>query len=272
LVRYPSEVRRQFDRDLETRRFCERHGLRVPALYEVDRDAGWAVLEDLGDHDAAATLAATPAADREGLVSALTRPLCALAAIDPRQLPRWNQPLDSSRLRWELAGFELWFVRHRCGRTPSAQLGRWLDRLATTVGSHPQRVCHRDYHLNNLFVLADGSTAAIDFQDVTLGPDTYDLVSLLGERALPRLLAAEGRLKVARTWAENTAATPGWRERSQWTSVQRGLKVIGTFARLELTGTASYGGWLSERCADIWAELDPIGAPDELIEILRPAS
>ena len=39
-------------------------------------------------------------------------------------------------------------------------------------------LCHRDYHSRNL-MLHDGSLYIIDFQDARMGPDTYDLVSLL---------------------------------------------------------------------------------------------
>ena len=39
-------------------------------------------------------------------------------------------------------------------------------------------LCHRDYHSRNL-MLHDGSLFIIDFQDARMGPDTYDLVSLL---------------------------------------------------------------------------------------------
>ena len=39
-------------------------------------------------------------------------------------------------------------------------------------------LCHRDYHSRNL-MLHDGQLYIIDFQDARMGPDTYDLVSLL---------------------------------------------------------------------------------------------
>ena len=39
-------------------------------------------------------------------------------------------------------------------------------------------LCHRDYHSRNL-MLHRGSLHIIDFQDARMGPDTYDLVSLL---------------------------------------------------------------------------------------------
>ena len=39
-------------------------------------------------------------------------------------------------------------------------------------------LCHRDYHSRNL-MLRDDQLFIIDFQDARMGPDTYDLVSLL---------------------------------------------------------------------------------------------
>ena len=39
-------------------------------------------------------------------------------------------------------------------------------------------LCHRDYHSRNLMLRA-GELYIIDFQDARMGPDTYDLVSLL---------------------------------------------------------------------------------------------
>ena len=39
-------------------------------------------------------------------------------------------------------------------------------------------LCHRDYHSRNL-MLHEGELYIIDFQDARMGPDTYDLVSLL---------------------------------------------------------------------------------------------
>ena len=39
-------------------------------------------------------------------------------------------------------------------------------------------LCHRDYHSRNL-MLHEGQLYIIDFQDARMGPDTYDLVSLL---------------------------------------------------------------------------------------------
>ena len=46
------------------------------------------------------------------------------------------------------------------------------------LASEPRVLCHRDYHSRNL-MLHEGRLYIIDFQDTRMGPDTYDLVSLL---------------------------------------------------------------------------------------------
>ena len=53
-----------------------------------------------------------------------------------------------------------------------------VRRSSTELAGEPRVLCHRDYHSRNL-MLHDGSLYIIDFQDARMGPDTYDLVSLL---------------------------------------------------------------------------------------------
>ena len=50
--------------------------------------------------------------------------------------------------------------------------------LAGLLASEPRVLCHRDYHSRNL-MLSAGELYIIDFQDARMGPDTYDLASLL---------------------------------------------------------------------------------------------
>jgi aminoglycoside/choline kinase family phosphotransferase len=268
LARYPHTVRGQLARDLEARKWCVAHGLRVPALLDSDLDAGWVVFEDFGPDDAEISLEKTAAAERSALARRLCGPLATLAKLRPSDLPPWNPPLDRVRLRWELAGFELWFVRHHLKFTPTPAIGRWLDELAAAIDKHPRRVCHRDYHLNNLFVLQDGAVGLIDYQDVLVGPDTYDAVSLLGERALPRLLQEKERAEVQRAWAKHTDVRPGWRERWLLVRAQRALKVLGTFSRLVASGAEPYGSWMNALALETGPELSALGAPTDLVDLL----
>jgi aminoglycoside/choline kinase family phosphotransferase len=268
VVRYPSTVRARLALDLEVRSWCEGHALRVPALLSADLEEGWAVLEDFGEDDAERQLAAAGPEARLELALLAIDPLAALADISPQELPPFNPPLDRARMRWELSGFELWFLGPRCDGRPSAKVGRWLDDLAEEIDAHPKRVCHRDYHLNNLFVLGGGEVGVIDYQDLLVGPDTYDAVSLLEERGMPRLLDERQRLTWRTTWATSTLAAPRWESRWRTVRIQRGLKVLGTFARLTAGGASGYAEWLEELRGILAPLLEAAAAPRELVDLL----
>ena len=92
-------------------------------------------------------------------------------------------------------------------------------------------LCHRDYHSRNLMV-HDGSLYIIDFQDARMGPDTYDLVSLLRDsyvdltdRELDELIAYFLALKRRRRRAD----ADEFRRRFDLMALQRNLKALGTF-------------------------------------------
>jgi aminoglycoside/choline kinase family phosphotransferase len=264
----PGEARRALQRDVEVLRWCADRGLRVPAILDQNILDGWLLLEDLGRDDAERRLRDADPLRRPEMVEHSITPLEILAAIDPHELPRWNRPLDTHRLRWELAGFELWYVRHVRGQRPPASIGEWLDGLAAELSGHPRRVCHRDYHLNNLFFEASGGVAVIDVQDILVGPDTYDAVSMVAERSGLELLDEATRLGWLESWAERTAAAPGWRDRWPRVRLQRGLKVLGTFARLTAAGRPTYREWLDVLARRMVADADELGIPGFLTELL----
>jgi len=268
LVTYPSSVRSELERDLSVFAWCRDRGIRVPDLLAHDLAKGQALLEDLGKLDAEQALVNTPTPGRRNLLSDLLRPLVTLSKIHPEQLPLWNPPLGRTRMRWEMAGFELWYLRHLKGHQPRPRLGRWLDQLALEVGDHPLRVCHRDYHFNNILVTGDQSVRVIDIQDILVGPDTYDIVSLLCDRSASRLLTTEERDEQLASWAETTDATKGWQTRFDAVRLQRGIKVLGTFARFVLTGRRNYEPWLEALSTNLAPRLEAAGAPPETTPIL----
>ena len=267
-VEYPSEDRARLARDLQVAAWLAERGLRLPRVQDADLERGWALLEDFGPDDAEAVLKRSPAAERRAQVSDLMEPLVRLAEVVPGDLPPWNAPLDRSRLRWELAGWELWWVLYRRGRRPSPATNAWLDDLVGRVATHPRRVCHRDFHVNNLYLLPGGAVGVIDAQDVLVGPDSYDIASLLGERALPGLLGAGQSAACVAEWSDRTGAAPGWRQRFAETSLQRGLKVIGTFARLVASGRSTYERWLPALVVAVGHLASDDGAPPEAVGLL----
>jgi N-acetylmuramate 1-kinase len=267
-VTYPPDRTDALARDDDVLAWLSGRGFRVPRRLQLVGEPRQLYLEDLGEEDAEQTLRRCDTGQRAELIGRLATPLATLAAIPLDQLPAWNPPLGSERLREELAGFEMWFLGRVTGIAASSDTAHWLDDLAASIGRHPRRVCHRDYHLNNLFFLQSGEIGVIDVQDILIGPDTYDAVSLVGERAFPELIEEQAIREWLAHWAEVTAAESGWKQRMLETRTQRALKVLGTFACLNLAGRRGYSRWMRPLAWRAMPALRDLAAPPELVNTL----
>ena len=94
-------------------------------------------------------------------------------------------------------------------------------------------LCHRDYHSRNL-MLHERRLYIIDFQDARMGPDTYDLASLLRDSYVDHTEARvdeliRGYLKLGGPSQATPEAFAEYRRRFDLMSVQRNLKALGTF-------------------------------------------
>src|SRR5579872_7128498 len=119
----------------------------------------------------------------------------------------------------------------------SALSREWAE-IVDELACEPRVLCHRDYHSRNL-MFHGGRLYIIDFQDARMGPDTYDLASLLrdsyvdiGDRELDDLIAyflALKRRDAAPSATEFGDASVEFRRRFDLMALQRNLKALGTF-------------------------------------------
>jgi aminoglycoside/choline kinase family phosphotransferase len=211
--------------------------LPVPAVLGHSDELGILALEDLGDVTLQAHLGAATATEH----AALYREAVALIAdlqrrgeelASDRYLP-YRIAFDVEKLTWELDFFVRHFVEgYRGVVLPPADrdaLAAEWRAIAAELAAEPRVLCHRDYHSRNL-MLHRGRLHIIDFQDARMGPDTYDLASLLrdsyvdlSDRDLDDLLAyflALGR---------RSHDAEAFRRRFDLMSLQRNLKALGTF-------------------------------------------
>ncbi len=220
---------------LRVRELLERGGVRVPRVLARDVEAGFLLLEDLGQ---ATCLQAMQDGDAEALFDAALVQLLKLQAIAcPPDLPDYDEAL----LRRELALFDDWFLARHLGIElepgERAALARAGDLLVAAARAQPQVLVHRDFMPRNLMPAGD-AVAVLDFQDAVRGPIAYDVLSLFKDAfaSWPADTVARG---IDAYHARAVAAglpVPG-RERFQRDSdlvgVQRHLKVLGIFARLQ---------------------------------------
>ncbi len=268
LCRYPEQWRSVVKRDLEVLIWLRDRNLPVPRILAGDARSLWVLLEDLGPIDGEKALMTTAPEARPELAASFLEPLCRLSTLPVLQLPHWNPSLDQAFLRWELNGFEMWSLPGKTREELGPGFQPWLDELAATVATHPRSICLRDFHLNNILVNAEGRVGIIDVQDLRQGPDTYDLASLLSDRSMPELLNTDERLAIAQLWAESVGAAPGWERRLKETTLQRAVKVLGTFAFLGAKGLPQYLRWVPQTASTAAETAQQLGAPAGVMAIL----
>jgi aminoglycoside/choline kinase family phosphotransferase len=217
-----------------------RLALPVPAILGHSNALGILALEDLGDVTLQAHLGAAPPAAHAALYREAVSLIEQLQRGGAREqsspeaaryLP-YQIAFDVEKLTWELNFFVRHFLEAYRGVALSAAerdalAGEWTA-MATELAAEPRVLCHRDYHSRNL-MLHDGGLHIIDFQDARMGPDTYDLASLLRDSyvdftdvELDELIAYFLALKGDRDPAL-------FRRRFDLMALQRNLKALGTF-------------------------------------------
>lgn len=209
--------------------------IRVPHLI-ADDQSGSHIVEDFGRRDLATLFLDAPA-DRSAW---LARAVGAAAELAGLEDPAINPPFDAALFRRELdlareAVFDL-FLQKPLSPEEREIHDLWAESLAREIAAHPQALCHRDFHGNNLFPQGE-SVAAIDFQDMRRGPDAYDLASLLWERTTLDWMTEEIAESAIDAFGRGRALEAGpFRDRFDRVLLQRAWKVCGTFARAVAQG------------------------------------
>lgn len=209
----------------------------IPAVLGHADDLGVLALEDLGDvtlqaHLGAATPAEHAALYRQSVALIATLQQRGAELASPEYLP-FGIAFDVEKLMWEMDFFIRHFLEAYRGVILSGDMREDLRRemlaLAEALASEHRVLCHRDYHSRNL-MLHDERLYIIDFQDARMGPDTYDLVSLLRdsyvdlpEHTVDELIAYFLAVK------GQTEQAAEFRERFNTMALQRNLKALGTF-------------------------------------------
>jgi hypothetical protein len=210
-------------------------GLNAPQVLAEDLAQGFLLLTDLGTATYLEALNEGNAADlfRDATDALLRWQL----ATRKGELPRYDEAL----LRREMSLFPEWYLSRHLGLCLSDDRKNDLERsfalLAGSALAQPAVYVHRDYMPRNLMV-CDPNPGVLDFQDAVEGPVSYDMVSLLRdafiswdeERVLDWTARYWGQAKKSQL-PVNADFSEFWRS-FEWMGLQRHLKVLGIFARL----------------------------------------
>lgn len=215
-------------------------GLNAPEVLAGDLDQGLLLLTDLGSRQYLAEL------DDHRVSGLYDDALAALARLqiggDPGSalLP----PYDSALLHREMELFRDWFLGRLLGLNLSEDEHHLLDHtfalLTDNALEQPRVWVHRDYHSRNLMITDPDNPGILDFQDAVVGAVTYDLVSLLRDcyvawpRSQVEAWALDYRVRLRALGMSGLDDAGQFLRWFDLMGVQRHLKAIGIFARLNL--------------------------------------
>jgi N-acetylmuramate 1-kinase len=209
----------------------------VPRILGHEDDVGVLAIEDLGDVTLQAHLGSAPPARhaalyREAVAFIDTFQKRGRELADSRYLP-YGIAFDVEKLTWELNFFIKHYLAAYRGVTFGPAEREALDAefaaIVAELAAERRVLCHRDYHSRNL-MLRDDRLFIIDFQDARLGPDTYDLVSLLRDSYVDLPWAAvDDLIAYFLALQGRSAEADAYRRRFDVMALQRNLKALGTF-------------------------------------------
>lgn len=249
-------------------------GLHAPRVEAKAVEAGFLLLEDLGRET---YLQAFPRLDQgaiDGLMRDAIAALVRLQQVPPATLGEAFPRYDAALLKRELDLFPEWYVGRHRGHTLTDDERNTLARtealLVAFATAQPQVLVHRDYMPRNLMLCEAGNPGVLDHQDAVIGPISYDIAALLRD-AFHSWDEAQVIDWTVRYWeAARKAALPVpadfgefWRD-VEWMGLQRHLKVLGIFARI------NYRDGKPHYLADTPRFLDYVRATTQRYEAFAP--
>jgi N-acetylmuramate 1-kinase len=213
-------------------------GVNAPHVEARDFEQGFLLLTDFGDTTYLAALRLDEGAVDGLFGDAIDALIRWQLASRPDALPPYDGPL----LRRECDLFPQWYIARHLGAklsgTQRENLEELFDALISRALAQPAVYVHRDYMPRNLMV-TEPNPGVLDFQDAVHGPITYDIVSLTRDAFVSweeeRVLdwAARYWEKAKRAGLPVDTDFGVFYRDFEWMGLQRHLKVLGIFARIQ---------------------------------------
>jgi len=210
-------------------------GVNTPQIIAQDSQQGFLLLSDLG------TQTYLDVINEKNANALFGDAVDALIKWQLASRPDVLPPYDETLLRRELMLFPDWFVARHLQQTLTVTQLQALEEMFTLIVrnnlAQPSVYVHRDYMPRNL-MLNKNNPGVLDFQDAVSGPISYDVASLFKdafisweeERVLDWTIRYWEKAKRAGLPVDADFGT--FYRDCEWMGVQRHLKVLGIFARI----------------------------------------
>lgn len=214
----------------------EKAALTVPHIYEQSPEQGFLLLSDLGRETYLDVLNEDNA--RELMTEAIDALVRWQSISEPGVLPEY----DRATLTRELNLFPEWYIAKHRNKTlderQSALLKVCFERILQNNLSQAKVFVHRDYMPRNLMVMPEGGPGILDYQDALYGPVSYDIASLLRDAFISwgETFVIDMTIRYWEKARQACIPVPQdfgvfWKD-VEWMGLQRHLKILGIFARL----------------------------------------
>jgi N-acetylmuramate 1-kinase len=230
-------------------------GLAAPQVYGADIEAGYMVLEDLGDALYARVI--EDGADEIALYRAASEVLAHVHAIDPPARmtgvggAAW--PLleyDALALEVNVDLFAEWLPRAADVRITDAERARWeqvRNALIVKALGFPRAFTIRDYHAENLIWLPHREglkrVGLLDYQDALRGWRAWDFTMLLDDAR--RDVSEAAREAAIGVYLDLTGAEDAaFRRELAVLGALNTMRILGRFAQLASEGKTKYAAFM----------------------------
>jgi hypothetical protein len=236
--------------------YLSEQGLAAPEIYGADVDAGYMVLEDLGD-GLYARVIAEGAADEVELYRVASEVLAHVhAAPAPSRMSgpggaSWPL-LDYDALALEVNAdlFADWLPQAAGTALSTADRAQWIkvrDALIVKALGFPRAFTIRDYHAENLLWLPERvglkRVGLLDYQDAVRGWRGWDFAMLLDDAR--RDVSDAAREAAIRRYLDITKADEdGFRRELAVLGALNAMRIIGRFAQLVSDGKTKYAAFM----------------------------
>ncbi|MEC8887395.1 MAG: phosphotransferase [Pseudomonadota bacterium] len=249
--------------------YLSSHGARVPQIVAQDLTQGFLLLEDFGDQLLSTELNQSTV-DQYYLQAFAQIIQLQSIAVDAQIFPYYS----AEKLTDEMRLFDHWMLPAldiTLSEAQQSMLNNSYAWILDNLKNQPQVIVHRDYHSRNLMVLEGESVlGVIDFQDAVVGPDTYDLISIVRD-AYVQWLPEQVEKWIDQFYgllpesAKIRRSLEQFRLDAEVMSIQRHLKILGIFVRLFVRDGKS--GYLKDLPRVMWYLRQELKNCPELAEL-----
>ena len=214
--------------------------LNVPEIYSIDKENGFLLLEDLGENIFSKIL------NSENEEQLYKQAIEVLAEIYKKNLEEFSnfsflEKYSIEKLQDESQLFIEWYLKKYLDiditDTDIQDFKEIISKIFNALNTNFEKLVLRDYHVDNLILQNSKSglkkVGILDFQDAVIGSSSYDLISIVEDVRRP--ISNDLKNRLIKYFIDLTGYEVNQLEKElAFYSVQRNLKILGIFSRLNL--------------------------------------